>query len=80
MLMAMKVDRKIDCIGLFCPVPVLKVREALDTMSEGEILEVLADDPAAEEDIPRLVSRIGHELIKKEKKEETLRFIIKKRK
>ena len=76
--MKMKTDKTIDCVGLYCPMPVLKVREALDTMSEGEVLEVLADDPAAEEDIPRLVDRIGHKLIKKEKSGRVLRFIIKK--
>ena len=75
----MKADKTLNCVGLYCPVPVLKVRQALDTMKEGEILEVLADDPAAEEDIPQLVARTGHELIRKEKLGNMFKFLIKTR-
>ncbi len=44
-----KPDRKLDCIGLYCPEPVFKTRMELDEMKKGEVLEVVADDPAAEE-------------------------------
>ena len=74
-----KTHRELDCLDLYCPEPVFRTRQEIDKLEFGQVLEVVANDPAAEEDIPRLVSRIGHELIKKEKKEETLRFIIKKR-
>jgi tRNA 2-thiouridine synthesizing protein A len=48
-------DRTLDCLGLYCPEPVFKARMELDEMKKGEVLEVLADDPAAEEDIRSLV-------------------------
>ena len=38
----------IDCIGLYCPMPILKTRQEMDKLGVGDILEVLADDPAAE--------------------------------
>jgi TusA-related sulfurtransferase len=44
------------------------------------VLEVIADDPAAEEDIPRFVKRTGHELVKFENNEGVLRFLIRKKK
>ncbi len=75
----MKIDKTLNCVSLYCPMPVLKVREALDTMDAGDVLEVLADDPASEEDIPSLLKHLGHELIKKEKNGNILRFIINKR-
>jgi TusA-related sulfurtransferase len=47
-------------------------------MAVGEILEMLADDPAAEEDIKSLLKRTGHELLELRKKGDVLRFLIKK--
>jgi tRNA 2-thiouridine synthesizing protein A len=44
-----------------------------------QILEVIADDPAAEEDIPRLVKRLGHQLLEVRKEGDQFHFIIKKK-
>ncbi|MFQ6050976.1 MAG: sulfurtransferase TusA family protein [Candidatus Hydrothermarchaeota archaeon] len=76
----LKPDRSIDLIGLYCPVPILKTREALDEMKVGEILEVLADDPAAEEDLIRFAKRTGQELLEIKKEDEIIRFLFKKAK
>ena len=82
MLMAQNIKPKktLDCIGLFCPEPLFQTRENIDSIEAGEILEVLADDPAAEEDIKRFAKRTGHQIIKFEKKEGCQRFLIKKKK
>ena len=76
----MKPDRILDCLGLFCPEPVFRTRLELDEMNTGEILEVTADDPAAEEDIKRLVKRLGHEIISLETEGDQVKFLIKKMK
>jgi len=47
-------------------------------MKLGEVLEVLADDPAAEEDIKSLVKRLEQQLLNISKEGSTLRFHIKK--
>ncbi|WEU40113.1 MAG: sulfurtransferase TusA family protein [Candidatus Odinarchaeum yellowstonii] len=70
---------KIDCTGLYCPQPVFITRTTLDEMSPGEILEVLADDPAAESDIKALVEALGHELLSFSKEGGVLKFLIRKR-
>jgi TusA-related sulfurtransferase len=49
-------------------------------MDIGEILEVIADDPASEEDIKSLVKRIGYELLTITKEGSTFRFLIRKTK
>jgi TusA-related sulfurtransferase len=72
--------RKLDCIGLYCPQPLFQTREAIDEIKVGEILEVVADDPAAEEDLKRFAKRTGHKIINFEKKADILRFLIKKMK
>jgi len=47
-------------------------------MTVGNILKVIADDPAAEEDISRWVNRSGHQLLGLNKTDKDLEFIIKK--
>jgi tRNA 2-thiouridine synthesizing protein A len=73
-----KADRNLDCVGLFCPEPVFRTRQEIDKLGVGEILEVIADDPAAEEDIPRLVKRLGLELVEMSKENDEIHFVIKK--
>jgi TusA-related sulfurtransferase len=73
-----KPDRKLDCLGLYCPEPVFRVRLELDKMKIGEVVEVLADDPAAEEDIKSLVKRLEQQLLSISKQGNTIHFLIKK--
>ena len=73
-----KPNRTLDCLGLYCPEPVFRVRLELDKMKVGEVMEVLADDPAAEEDIKSLVKRLEQELLNTSKEDNKLRFLIKK--
>lgn len=72
-------DVSLDCLGLYCPQPLLQTREKLDELKAGQTLELFADDPAAEEDIKRFVKRTGHELILFDKQGEINHFIIKKK-
>jgi tRNA 2-thiouridine synthesizing protein A len=69
---------KLDCIGLFCPEPLFQTRQKIDELEIGDILEVLADDPAAEEDLNRFCKRTGQVMLKIEKTTEGFRFLIKK--
>ena len=73
-----KPDRSLDCVGLFCPEPVFRARQEIDKLEVGEVLEIIADDPAAEEDIPLLVKRLGLELLELRKENDELHFILKK--
>ena len=68
----------LDCIGLYCPMPILKTRQEIDKLAVGEILEVLADDPAAEPDIKSWAKRTGQRILEIEKTGEGLRFLIQK--
>ena len=68
----------LDCYGLFCPEPLFQTREKMDELKPGEILEVLADDPAADEDIKRYCNRTGDKIIKFEEKDGGFRFLIQK--
>lgn len=68
----------LDCIGLFCPEPLFQTRQAMDGLSVGTVLEVLADDPAAEEDLTRFAKRAGHEIVSIDDRGDHKRFLIRK--
>ncbi len=73
-----KADVILDCVGLYCPEPLFQTRRKLDEMNPGQILELFADDPAAEEDIKRFAKRTGNELVLFEKVNGQFHFLIKK--
>ena len=73
-----KPKKTLDCMGLYCPEPLFQTREQIDSIAVGDILEVLSDDPAAEEDIKRFAKRTGNEVVHFENTGGQLRFLIKK--
>jgi len=68
----------LDCIGLYCPMPIQNTRQEMDKLAMGQILEVLADDPAAEEDIKAWAKWAGQKILGIERVSEGLRFLIQK--
>ena len=74
----MSESNKLDATGLFCPEPVFRTKIAIEQMQVGDVLTVLADDPAAEDDISRWVTRNGHELLNLSKNDNVIEFSIKK--
>ena len=73
-------DAELDCVGLFCPMPIARTKEEIENIELGQVLKVEADDPAAEEDIARWAKRTGHEVLKSEKSGNLIAFWIKKMK
>ena len=66
----------IDTQGLTCPMPILKTKKALSGLARGAVLEVLADDPAASEDLTSFCRMTGHTLLEQSAEGRTLRFMI----
>ncbi len=71
-------EKRLDATGLFCPEPVFRTKIEVERMQVGQVLTVLADDPAAEEDISRWVMRNGHELLGTKNSGGVIEFSIKK--
>jgi TusA-related sulfurtransferase len=77
-IMSESTEKKLNATGLFCPEPVFRTKIEIERMQVGQVLTVSADDPAAEEDISRWVTRNGHELLDLKKDGNTITFKIKK--
>lgn len=53
-------DQVLDCEGLLCPLPVLRARKRLMTMTPGLVLCVRATDDMAAVDLPHFCAEAGH--------------------
>jgi len=73
-------NAELDCIGLFCPMPIARTKEEIENIEVGQVLKVEADDPAAEEDIARWAKRAGHQVLKLEKSGNIITFLIRRMK
>jgi len=60
------VNVDVDCLGLLCPLPVIKLAKTLPTVAVGDTVTVLADDPAAATDIPAWCRMRAQELVSAE--------------
>ncbi len=75
----MEPTQSLDATGLLCPLPVLKAAKRLRSMASGEVLKVLADDPAAVVDIPHFCNEQGHELLNATEDGGVQKYIIKRK-
>lgn len=74
----MKADKTLDCIGLYCPMPIVKTAEKFKELKVGEVLEVLADDQGIKKDMPAWCEATGHECLGMEEKGEEIKVYVKK--
>ena len=56
-------DNELDAVGLLCPLPILKARKRLQALQTGQVLRLIADDPAAVIDVPHFCNEQGHQLV-----------------
>ncbi|MCH4564923.1 MULTISPECIES: sulfurtransferase TusA [Halomonas] len=54
---------ELDTTGLYCPEPIMLMHNKVRDMRAGEVLKVVASDPATTRDVPRFCSFLGHELV-----------------
>lgn len=77
-VLIIKPDRVLDCIGLYCPIPIFNTAMEIEKIEPMEVLEVINNDPAAVQDIPRWAKRAGHKLLKLFKEGDNFHFLIRK--
>lgn len=72
-------DAELDASGLPCPLPVLRVREALGRLEEGQTLYVVATDPESLKDIQAFARITQNELLEAREEEGKYYFVVRKR-
>ncbi len=71
-------DQELDCKGLNCPLPILKTKKAIDGMTSGEVLKMIATDPGSINDVNAFTKRTGHELLESIAEDSDYTFFIRK--
>ncbi len=74
----MKADQSLDCIGLYCPMPIIRTVDKFKQLKVGEILEVIADDKGIRADMPAWCEVTGHEFLSMEEDGGKIRVYVKK--
>lgn len=71
-------DSRLDCIGMACPFPIVKITETIRGLKPGDVLEVWADDEGAKADIPAWCMGTGNEFLGREEFGSQMKFLIRK--
>ena len=74
----MKADQSLDCMGLYCPIPIVKTAERFKQLKRGEVLEVVADDKGIKLDMPAWCEATGHEFLGVEEEDGEIKVYVKK--
>ncbi len=74
----METDAILDTRGLSCPMPILKTAKKIKELEEGQVLEILGDDPGTEEDLPAWCEQTGHEFLGMETEGDFAKYYVKK--
>jgi len=72
-------DYELDLRGLSCPLPVMRMRKKLETMSSGQTLRVLSSEPDSILDFQSYVKSSGDTLLESKKTPEgDFEFLLKR--
>ena len=66
----------VDCRGLSCPWPSMKLAKAIVEVVPGATVEVLATDPGAPADVETFTRRTGHRIVERSESSGVLRFVV----
>lgn len=75
----MDCDKELDVSGLLCPLPILRTKQALSTMSSGQLLKIIATDPAAVIDFQVFSDNTGNEILSIFQTDDRFIFLLKKK-
>ena len=78
MTMLPTADHVIDCRGTYCPMPIIRLRQAIDEVAAGAVIQLLATDPASANDMPAFASNTGHELLSAKEENGVFEYLFRK--
>jgi len=74
----MQVNEKLDCKGLSCPMPIIKLSKVMKKMKSGEVLEMQGTDPGSKTDVPAWCNKTGNEVLEQKEADGAFIFYLKK--
>lgn len=71
------VDVEVDAKGMYCPMPIVKLKKTTKTMKKGQILKLVATDPGSKRDVPAWANKTGAEILETSEGDGIFTFLIK---
>lgn len=76
--MPVKPDHTLDCKGLSCPMPILKLAKEIKNIEVGQVLELLGTDPGSKTDVPKWCDKTGNEFLEAIEESGVYKYYIRK--
>lgn len=73
-----QIRETLDCRGLVCPLPVIKLAKAIKTIEVGAVLEMLATDPGSGPDVEAFQQQTGHRVLLSSQANGVFRFLVRR--
>lgn len=74
----MKADVTVDCLGLYCPMPIVHTAKKIKEMQKDQVLEVVSDDEGIKQDMPSWARMTGNEFLGIEEEGKEYHVFVKK--
>ena len=72
-------DQELDAHGLNGPLPILRAKKALNDLSGGQVLRIMATDPGSVKDFEAFAQQTGNELLESTESNGEFHFLLKKK-
>lgn len=72
------IAQTLDCKGLLCPLPIIRLSKAIKAAQVGDVIEMLATDPGSVPDMEAFRNQTGHEVLSSERQGEVFRFLVRR--
>lgn len=73
-----KIKETLDCKGLYCPMPIVKMKKALKGMAEGEAVRILATDSGSKRDFEAFCNKTGNNLLEASEEDGVFTYVVEK--
>jgi TusA-related sulfurtransferase len=73
------VHREVDARGLNCPLPILRTKKALNDMLSGQLLRVMATDPASQRDFQAFSKQTGNALVESATNDGVFTYVLRRK-
>jgi tRNA 2-thiouridine synthesizing protein A len=71
-------DQELDARGLNCPLPILRAKKALNGLTSGQTLKIVATDPGSVKDFQAFAKQTGNQLLESNEANGEYTFVLKK--
>ena len=74
------VTKTLDCKGLACPMPIVRLSQEIAKVKVGEVIEMLTTDPGSLADVPSWANSTGNGVLENKQESGVIHFFVKRQK